>query len=150
MRMLSPESRRRRFLSVKSSLSQKEVEFLTRCDMVDHLAIGLAITDEHGQEKLPVAVARCVRAADDPTLGDVAVVVLDEWQRRGIGSLLTERLARLSREVGIKRWRGVFFADNLASRKLMERVGRSRKTKVEGAGVVEVVFELVPPRPGLR
>ena len=95
MQKLSSESRRRRFLSVKSRLSRKEVDFLTRCDMRNHLAIGLAITDEQGREVLAVAVARCVRATDDPTLGDVAVVVLDEWQQRGIGTLLTERLAAL-------------------------------------------------------
>ena len=150
MQKLSPESRRRRFLSVKSRLSRKEVDFLTRCDMRDHLAIGLAITDEQGEERQAVAVARCVRASDDPTLGDVAVVVLDEWQRRGIGTLLTERLAALCWEVGIRRWRGTFFADNLASRKLLERVGKKCKSGLESAGVVEVVFELRAPRPAAR
>ena len=150
MQKLSSESRRRRFLSAKSRLSRKEVDFLTRCDMRNHLAIGLAITDEQGREVLAVAVARCVRATDDPTLGDVAVVVLDEWQQRGIGTLLTERLAALCWEVGIKRWRGTFFADNLASRKLLERVGKNRRSRIESAGIVEVIFELRAPRPASR
>lgn len=144
LQKLSVESRRRRFLSVKSHLSRREREFLTRCDMVNHLALGLAITDAAGEEQLSVAIARCIRQADDATCGDVAVVVLDEWQHRGIGRILMATLAELSQEVGIKRWRAHFFADNLAPRRLLEQVGRRESEHLESGGIVEVVFELFP------
>lgn len=143
MRRLSSDSRRKRFLSAKSHLSRRELEFLTCCDQINHLAIGLVITDEDGRELQSVAVARCIRDAGDQALGDVAIVVADEWQRRGVGKILIDHLARLSWDAGMRRWRAHFFADNVAPRRLMERIGKKIDEQLEGAGVVKVVFELL-------
>jgi ribosomal protein S18 acetylase RimI-like enzyme len=48
-----------------------------------------------------VGVARYV-CEDDPTVAEVAVTVLDDYQRRGIGTLLTRTLAEVAAENGIR------------------------------------------------
>jgi GNAT superfamily N-acetyltransferase len=145
LRQLSPESRQRRFLYSKGSFSDKELEYFTHCDGVNHLAWVLAVTDPAGQELQPVAVARCVRDLADTALAEVAIVVGDDWQHRGVGRILIQALARSAWEVGIRRWNAVLFSDNTAMRKLLELVARKQSEQPEGDGVVGVIYSLFPP-----
>jgi GNAT superfamily N-acetyltransferase len=41
----------------------------------------------------PVGVARYVRSASEPDAGEAAVAVVDDWQGRGVGRALLNRLA---------------------------------------------------------
>src|SRR5712691_8065203 len=60
-----------------------------------------------------LGVARYHRTGRAGT-AEVAVVVADAWQRRGAGSLLLRRLARLARQRGITAFTGVGLGDNPA------------------------------------
>jgi acetyltransferase len=142
---LSPDSRYQRFLSPKSSFSPGELDFLTNCDGVNHLALVLVVTDTDGHELRSVAVARCVRDSSDVSLAEVAVVVADEWQRRGIGKLLFKELANQAWKAGIRRWRAFFLSGNIGIRKLMEVIGTKQFESLENYEVVEVVYNLFPP-----
>ena len=51
-----------------------------------------------------IAVGRFVRLHDDPEAAEVAIVVADDWQRRGVGSPLSELLAARARGRGIRRF----------------------------------------------
>src|SRR5438270_7409355 len=85
---LSPASRLARFLIPKRELTAAELRYFTNVDHHNHEAL-IAVTRLHGE---PVGVARFIRNSDDPTSADVAVEVVDEWQNRGVGLLLAERL----------------------------------------------------------
>ena len=50
----------------------------------------------------PVGVARLVR---DGRVAEVAFAVADDWQHRGIGTLLVDRLAEDARAAGIESFR---------------------------------------------
>jgi len=90
-RQLSSLSRHTRFFSPPDELEDKDLDYLTVLDYYDHYAIGAFMLDEPGEPG--VAVARYIRDRDDPTQAEVAVTVLDRYQRRGIGTLLTRLLA---------------------------------------------------------
>src|SRR3954468_16659986 len=79
---LSPESRYRRFFSPVSRLSDRQLDFLTRVDHRDHEAL-LAIDEASGQL---VGVARFVRTG--PGEAEPAMVVGDDWQGRGVATVL--------------------------------------------------------------
>src|SRR3954451_1940397 len=83
---LSPESAYGRFLTGKSSLTSAELRYLTEVDGVDHIALVVL----HGTEF--VAVGRIVRDQTRPDTAELAVLVCDEWQRRGIGRTLAREL----------------------------------------------------------
>lgn len=83
---LSEHSRRMRFFGQISSLSSKQLEFLTKPDGRNHIAYaGLNLADpaEPG-----VGVARAIRLDADSKIAEVALTVLDAYQHQGAGLLL--------------------------------------------------------------
>jgi GNAT superfamily N-acetyltransferase len=87
------ESRTRRFMGVKKRLSSAELTFFTELDHEDHEAIG-ALDAKTGDG---IGVARYIRDPDQRDVAEAAVSVID-WQGRGLGAVLLERLARQARE----------------------------------------------------
>ena len=116
---LSEESRRLRFLTSKPHLSRAELRYLTDVDGHNHEALG-AIDPETGRG---VGIARYVRDEDDPTRAEAAVTVADEWQRRGVGKLLLERLSDRARAEGITHFTALVSADNTGMKALVSRLG---------------------------
>lgn len=116
---LSEESRRLRFLTNKPNLTQAELRYLTEVDGHNHEALG-AIDPESGRG---VGIARYVRDANNPTRAEAAVTVADDWQRRGLGKLLLERLTDRARAEGITHFTALVASDNAGVKALVERLG---------------------------
>ena len=109
---LGPRSRLLRFGGAKTTLSAADLELLTRVDADHHVLVALADND-------PIGIARLVRNGAD---ADVAFAVVDEWQHRGVGTILADRLAADARAAGIERLHATMHADNRSSLALMRRV----------------------------
>jgi GNAT superfamily N-acetyltransferase len=105
---LSDESRQQRFLTGKPSLSAAELRYFTEIDHHDHEALG-AINPDDGRG---VGIARYIRDAKNPATAEVAVTVVDDWQRRGLGTELLDRLADRARREGIRHFTALVAADN--------------------------------------
>jgi GNAT superfamily N-acetyltransferase len=99
MAQLSEVSRYRRFMSLVTELSEAQLKYLTEIDYVNHMAWGAL--DLSGSTPRGAGVARYVRSDDDPAKAEVAVTVLDEYQGRGLGTLLLGVLARTAAANGI-------------------------------------------------
>jgi GNAT superfamily N-acetyltransferase len=100
---LSPASRYRRFLTDKDHFSPEELCYLTECDGIHHLALGASRLGADGLEE-GLGVARFVRDPQHPEVAEAAVAVLDDYQGRGLGRLLCQRLVEAARERGIERF----------------------------------------------
>jgi RimJ/RimL family protein N-acetyltransferase len=140
LQQLSEESVRRRFLTAKRSFSRSELRYLTEVDGRDHVALVAEYPGEPVRRL--IAVARFVRLHDDPGAAEVAIVVADNWQRRGVGSLLSERLAEEARRLGIERFTATMAADNKAAHRLMAKLTSHLEQRHAGAGVDELVLDL--------
>jgi GNAT superfamily N-acetyltransferase len=116
---LSEESRYRRFLGPKPRFTNAELRYLTEVDGVNHVAY-VALRGDAPRELM--AVARLVRDRDNPARAEIAVVVGDPWQRRGIGRLLGDRLAVAARDRGIRWLTATMAADNEAAHRLFDHV----------------------------
>src|SRR3954469_1587092 len=134
---MSGESRYRRFMSHKKQLSERELDFFTRLDHDRHEAIG-AIDLATGEG---AGVARMHRSEHDPSVAEAAVTVVDDWQGRGLGSLLLERLTARARELGVKRFEASLFTTNRAMLRLFQKLGCMRSHR-EGLDVLEIDVEL--------
>ena len=154
LRHLSDESVQRRFLTLKRKFSRSELRYLTEVNGRDHVALvaeypgdarpeapGSAGCAGDGIHRL-IAVARFVRLADDPTAAEAAIVVADDWQRRGVGSQLAEQLADEARRLGIRRFTATMASDNVAAHRLMRRLTNHLERHDAGHGVSELVLDL--------
>jgi GNAT superfamily N-acetyltransferase len=139
---LSPESRYHRFLAPLPELSDAQLRYFTEVDHHDHEALA-AVDPVSGRG---VGVARFVRLHDRPEVAEAAVTVADDWQDRGLGTLLLEALAERARNEGITTFTGLLLATNREMLELLEHIARVRVVDRQ-TGTVEVEVDL--PEMGL-
>jgi GNAT superfamily N-acetyltransferase len=133
---LSPESIYRRFFSVHPELSAAEVARFTCVDYVDRFAL---VAEDGGQL---IAVGRYDRTPGTSE-AEVAFVVADQHQHRGIGMTLLEHLAAVAWRNGIK----TFVASTLADNQEMLHVFADsgfRVSRVMETGIIDVRFPIEP------
>jgi acetyltransferase len=140
LRQLSDESVHRRFLSPKRSFSRSELRYLTEVDGRDHVALVAEYPGEPVRRL--IAVGRFIRHTHDRGAAEAAITVADDWQRRGVGSLIAERLATEARDAGVNRFTATMASDNVAAHKLMRKLTESLREQHTGFGVSELVAEL--------
>ena len=140
---LGKESRYRRFFTSKTELSAAELDYLVDVDHHDHEAI-VAIDPSSGEG---LGVARYVRSAEDPELAEVAVTVADDWQGRGLGRALLDRLTYRARREGVRRFSALVQSDNWRSLGLVAGAGESQRWS--DTGEVELVVIELPPKRGI-
>ena len=141
---LSPESRYRRFLTTISELSAKMVRYLTEVDHHDHEAM-IALDERTGEG---IGVARYIRNPTRPEAAEVAVTVVDDWQGRGVGTLLLEVICGRAREEGIKMFTALMLATNQEMMDVFRGLGPVRIVD-QDIGTVEIEMPIptigVPP-----
>ena len=110
-------------------LGQRQDLCLRNCDQ-----LGLAAETGTGDNP----VANRVGAHPFP----FAVGVGDRWMRIGLGTALLSALALRACEVGIIRFTGTIHSDNIAIKRLLEKVVGVYESKSAGMGAVEVAVDL--------
>ena len=130
---LSPESRYRRFLMAMPQLSEEMLRYLTELDHHDHEAM-IALDERTGEG---IGVARYVRNRQRPDTAEVAVTVIDDWQGRGVGTLLLEVICGRAREEGIRTFTAVLLATNQEMMDVFRALGPVRIVDHE-TGTVEI------------
>jgi RimJ/RimL family protein N-acetyltransferase len=138
----SAESLYARFMSPVTRLSEAQLRYLLNVDHADHEAL-LAVDEDSGEA---VGVGRFVRLEEDPDAAEAAVLVIDSWQGRGLGTALCLCLAERARELGIERFMAYLLFSNKAMFGVLERLGPIR-TVSHDEGVVEV--EVTLPESGI-
>jgi acyl-CoA synthetase (NDP forming)/ribosomal protein S18 acetylase RimI-like enzyme len=101
---VSDESKYYRFFSPMPKLSEKDIRRFTRVDHVDRVAFIVLLGG------LMIAVGRY--DVVKPGEAEVAFLVQDEHQGRGIAQLLLEHLAQAGRERGVERFVAEVLPDN--------------------------------------
>ncbi len=108
-------------------------------DYNDRFAL-VATTRKHDGKERIVGVARYDRAVDTD-VAETAVAVIDEFQRRGLGSALLTILASVARDHGIKMFTLIVLPENQQMLGLLRKMGWIHQAKLTG-GVYEITFDL--------
>lgn len=120
LRDMSPESIRYRFLGTKKEFTEKELEYLTVVDGINHYAIGI---EERDNLKRGVAIIRLVRSSEAPQEAEIAITIIDDYQKKGLGIFLLDLMILAASERNIERLSFTFLPSNEGIVRLIEKVG---------------------------
>jgi GNAT superfamily N-acetyltransferase len=138
LRLLSPSSRFLRFHADIDELTDRELDYLSRVDHVDHEAI-VALDLDH-PEVPGIGVARYIRDPYERHVAEGAVTVADQYQRRGAGTLLLGALAARARTNGVQVFRNYILEQNQPMLEMLDQLGAPRE--LEGTGLWRVDLAL--------
>lgn len=131
----SYQTRYQRFFTVMRGLPRDTAHVLANVDYERRFA--LVAEDLGAPATSLVAVARYEPA--EPGVAEIALVVEDRWQRKGLGSLLLSELFRAAAENGITRLRAWVLADNHRMLGLLARHARMLERTIDN-GVVGLLL----------
>jgi ribosomal protein S18 acetylase RimI-like enzyme len=118
----SAQSLQRRFFVMKRHFSDKERAFFMDIDFKDHVAI-VALADE-ADRKAIVGGGRYI--VFEPGRAEMAFVVIDAWQGRGVGSILMRHLIKIASDAGLKELTAEVLPENAAMLKVFGKFGFMR------------------------
>lgn len=128
-----------RFLTMKRDLSERELRYLTEVDFVRHAAVVATIDD--GDDERIVGVGRFVVTDEATRRAEVAFTVADDFQGKGLGSVLFDRLLPVARDLGIREFEAEILAENEHILHLFRRSGATVRQSVH-EGIAHVVFPI--------
>ncbi len=131
---VSAQSKYYRFFAAMPTLNEREVHRFTHVDHHDRVALVLTVAEQM------IAVGQFERlTGESADQAEVAFLVQDKHQHRGIGQLLLEHLAQIGREVGVAK----FVAEVLPENVGMLQVFRDAGYQITGGfedGVMHLEF----------
>jgi GNAT superfamily N-acetyltransferase len=137
---LSPRSRRLRFLGQLKEPSDAFVKQLTDIDYRRDMAF-VALMRQDGEEHA-IGISRYSTSADGQS-SECAVAVSDEWQKKGLGTLLMRHLIDMARSRGVRTMVSIDAADNAEMRDLAAFLGFRRRTDFDNPSLVIHTLDLV-------
>jgi ribosomal protein S18 acetylase RimI-like enzyme len=115
----SPQSLQRRFFVMKRHFSEKERAFFMDIDFTNHVAL-VAIAEETGRT---VVVGGGRYIVFEPGRAEMAFVVVDAWQGRGVGSILMRHLVEIASDAGLQELTAEVLPENAAMLKIFGKFG---------------------------
>lgn len=135
---LSERSVYQRFFGPKRTLSEAELTRLTEVDFRDDAALAATVLVD-GQERF-IGVGRYLLSDRAARRAEVAFAVLDEYQGRGVGTLLLEHLAAIARASDVRTFEADALYDNAAMIAVFTDAGLQPRRTTDG-GVVHFTLE---------
>jgi GNAT superfamily N-acetyltransferase len=136
---LSPASRRFRFLNSMTVPSDELLRQLTELDPATDMAY-VAVSALGSQED-PIGIGR-FSAADDDQDCEFAVTVADQWQNKGLGTLLMQHLVEGARKLGIDKMHSSDASDNERMRRFAAHLGLQHQPDPDDAMLVLYSLDL--------
>lgn len=131
----SDETIYRRYFRAVRALPHATAQTLVNLDYQDRMAF-VATIGEIGLERI-IGVGRYSKDKEHPDMVEVAYTIHEDFQGRGLGTILQNRLENYARRKGFKGSSGYLFQDNDPMLTIYGRLGDYRKEQVDG-GIIRV------------
>ena len=136
---LGEQSRYQRFFTGIPKVPESVLAQLTQIDHQDREVL-VAVPPLSSEI---IGECQFIRHADHPDTAEVAVMVVDAWQNRGVASALLARLSERALEAGIEYFTAEILAENRAVLAMLPKLGQ---VQTEAAGtVVSARIEITEP-----
>jgi len=136
---LSSDSRYNRFFGFKPRLTSNELRYFTEPDFRRHVALVVTIVNRDASETI-VSDGRYVASEACRSVAELALSVVDAYQRRGIGKLLLECLIGMARYENVSRLEADVLASNRGAMRFLIR--RGFKSTGTSSGVSRVALSV--------
>jgi len=128
-----------RFFTVKRKFSEQKAHFFLDVDFIRHVVL-VAVTKEDDQ---PAIISGCRYVITKPGCAEVAFSVIDDYQRKGLGTALMRHLVAIAREAGLGELVADVLADNTPMLKVFKRSGLAMTESFHGS-VIHLVLSCAP------
>ena len=141
---LSAESVRTRYFTRSMTFPHRAVQKLTNIDFRNDMAVVGVVPTPGGEDIVAIA-----QYFQDPktAAAEVAFLVQDEWQTKGMGTFLLEYVAQIARQRGVKRFYATILPNNKPMLTIFHNSGYKVNTTFDGE-VYTVEFELTGSQGG--
>jgi acyl-CoA hydrolase/RimJ/RimL family protein N-acetyltransferase len=135
---LSEESVRTRYMARTMAFPHKDVQHLTNIDYKNDLAIVGVVPGVSGEEV--VAIGQYFL---DPKTqaAEVAFLVQDEWQQKGMGTFLLDYITKIAKQRGVKRFYAKVLPNNKPMLAIFHNSGYKVNTEFDG-DVYSITYDL--------
>ena len=140
---LTPNDVRMRFFAQMRQLPHDLAARLTQIDYDREMAL-VAMTKADGKGGEAMGVVRLM-ADPDNARGEFAVVVRSDFQRRGLGRILMDRIVAYAKKRGLDEIFGYVLEENAAMLALCKDFGFTMKRSPDEPGVTAVNLQLEEP-----
>jgi GNAT superfamily N-acetyltransferase len=110
-----------RFFSPINRLSDAQLTYLTEVDGVNHVVLVALVNDGH--QSTGIGIGRYIRNKQDPGVAEFAITVSDQYQGRGVGSLLLDSMIVHACENNVLILRGYVLSENRPMIQMLKRRG---------------------------
>jgi acyl-CoA hydrolase/GNAT superfamily N-acetyltransferase len=136
---LSQQTLYYRFMSDLKRIPRKQIQDFVYIDHRKDIAVVATVPEAEGEKIIAIG-----RYYLDPTtnMAEVAFVVHDDWQRRGIGTFLFNHLTKIARRNGIRGFTAEVLSQNKPMQSVFDQSNcKTRSHLAEGVYSYEMLFE---------
>jgi RimJ/RimL family protein N-acetyltransferase len=127
-----------RFFAARRSFSEREIAFFLNVDLISHVALVAVVRHDDGGEEIAGGGRYIVL---QPGRAEAAFTVVDQFQGRGLGTVLLRHLAAIAGDAGIHEFVAEVLPDNTPMLEVFEHSGFAMASRRE-PGVVHVTLRL--------
>ena len=143
---LTPQTIYMRFLQAAKELTDQQARELAEVDYQKRMAmVGYILEDGH--ERLVVVARYGMLDRDEEGLAEAAIVVRDDYQKRGLGKIAMQCLVRYASEHGVRGLVATVHANNTPVLSFIRNAGMPFKKRIIEPGIWEIIIPL-PPKDG--
>ena len=118
---LSSESRYFRFFTPAVRLSDQQLRYFSEVDQHKHVA--WVALDSANPKHPGLGIARFIRTKQNPTVAEMAFVVIDAYQQRGLGTILLAVLYLMAEAHGVRVLRAIVLGENTSVSNWLRNLG---------------------------
>ena len=130
-----------RFLQAAKGLTDEQARELAEVDYQKRMAI-VGFVNEEGHERLVVVARYGMLEREEKGLAEAAIVVRDDYQRRGLGKIAMQRLVRYASEHGVRGLVATVHSNNTPVLTFIRNTGMPFKKKIIEPGIWEITIPL--------
>jgi GNAT superfamily N-acetyltransferase len=125
LELLSPHSRYLRFHATVDELTEEQLRFTTEVDHIDRVA-WIAL-DAQTLEAPAIALGQYARLEGAHEVAEASITVLDDYQGKGLGTMMLAILSEVALANGIEVFRNYVLAENDTMLELFDQLGAERQ-----------------------